>query len=67
MIHKFHPSGERVTPATLSIQRFVVKYNKLIFIENLRSTTFCLQEVKLRSFSTAVHRVDAAVSYKADL
>jgi len=25
------------------------------------------EEVKLRSFSTAVHRVDAAVSYKADL
>ena len=25
------------------------------------------QEVKLRSFSTAVHKVEAAVSYKADL
>ena len=65
VIHKFHPSGERVTPATLLIQRFVVMYKKLM--ENLRLSTFCLQEVKLRSFSTAVHRVDAAVSYKADL
>ena len=25
------------------------------------------EEVKLRSFSTAVHKVEAAVSYKADL
>ena len=32
VIHKFHPSGERVTPATLLIQRFVVMYKKLMEI-----------------------------------
>ncbi len=28
---------------------------------------FMLQEVKLRTFSTAVHQVSAAVSYKTDM
>ena len=56
----------------MAVPNFLVSFSRdLVAPETFGESDACIiensEEVKLRSFSTNIHRVEAAVSYKADL